>query len=134
MTPKTQEGLSVTNSPPAFSPRDRLSESLQAAFEPRLFRENSETVTARLESHLADLSVRGLELTDPAILSRTARELMTTEHQSVAAFDEKRLAAIVDLYVKMGIQVHSPGYMGRQFSGAVPLAGVIDFVSSVVNQ
>lgn len=124
----------MTNSPQAFSPRNKISESLQAAFDPRLFKNNSELVAARLESHLADLSVRGLELTDPEILSRTARELMTTEHASIAAFDEKRLSAIVDLYVRMGIQVHSPGYMGRQFSGTVPLAGVIDFVSSVVNQ
>ncbi|NET50798.1 MAG: aminotransferase class V-fold PLP-dependent enzyme [Merismopedia sp. SIO2A8] len=31
-------------------------------------------------------------------------------------------------------QVHSPGYMGRQFSGVIPLAGVIDLISSIVNQ
>ena len=124
----------MTNPPQAFNPRNILSESLHAAFDPQLFRVNSETVAARLESHLTDASIRGLELTDPAILSRVARELMTTEHTSVTAFDEKRLAAIIDLYVRTGIQVHSPGYMGRQFSGTVPLAGVIDFVSSVVNQ
>jgi L-2,4-diaminobutyrate decarboxylase len=124
----------VTNSPQSFSLRNQLSESLRAAFDPRLFKENSDAAAARLESYLADLSVRGLELKDPALLSRTARELMTTEHDSVAAYEEKRLAAIIDLYVRTGIQVHSPGYMGRQFSGTVPLAGVIDFVSSVVNQ
>lgn len=59
---------------------------------------------------------------------------MTAERDTIAAFDEKRLAAIIDLYVKTGIQVHSPGAMGRQFSGVVPLAGVIDFVSSMVSQ
>jgi L-2,4-diaminobutyrate decarboxylase len=47
---------------------------------------------------------------------------------------ETRLARIVDLYVRTGIQVHSPGFMGRQFSGVAPLASVLDFVSSVVNQ
>ncbi|WP_157431052.1 pyridoxal phosphate-dependent decarboxylase family protein [Actinomadura macra] len=109
-------------------------ESLTAAFDPRLFRENSQAAVAHLESHLSDLSVRGLELTDPVVLSEAARALMTTEQESVAPFDEKKLAAILELYVKTGIQVHSPGYMGRQFSGTVPLAGVIDFVSSVVNQ
>ncbi len=118
----------------AFHSRNQLSQSLQAAFDPRHFRESSETVAARLELHLADLSVRGLELTDPETLSQAARDLMTTEHESIAACDEKRLAAIIDLYVRTGIQVHSPGSMGRQFSGTVPLAGVIDFVSSVVNQ
>lgn len=120
--------------PPPAIPWTAPKDSLRAAFEPSLFRRNSETVTARLESHLADLSVRGLELADPGDLARAARALMTTERDGIAGFDEKRLAAIVDLYVRTGIQVHSPGYMGRQFSGAVPLAGIIDFVGSVVNQ
>ncbi|MFF4184184.1 pyridoxal phosphate-dependent decarboxylase family protein [Streptomyces sp. NPDC001691] len=107
---------------------------LLEAFDPGLFREQSQTVVAKLEKHLADLSIRGLDLTDPAVISDAARALMTTEREQVAAFDEKNFAAIVDLYIKTGIQVHSPGYMGRQFSGVVPLSGVIDFVSSVVNQ
>jgi L-2,4-diaminobutyrate decarboxylase len=132
------EGDNVTDvseeCPPTLSHWTDSKESLFAAFEPALFRRNSEAVAARLESHLADLSVRGLELSDPGALSRAARALMTTERESIADFDDKRLAAIVDLYLRTGIQVHSPGYMGRQFSGAVPLAGVIDFVGSVVNQ
>ncbi|MFJ4715577.1 pyridoxal phosphate-dependent decarboxylase family protein [Streptomyces sp. NPDC088785] len=104
------------------------------AFDPELFRTTSETVTAKLEKHLADQSIRGLELVAPATLARAARALMTPERTSAPEFDEERLAAIIDLYIRTGIQVHSPGYMGRQFSGVVPLAGVIDFVSSVVNQ
>ncbi|TKA09570.1 pyridoxal phosphate-dependent decarboxylase family protein [Actinacidiphila oryziradicis] len=104
------------------------------AFDAKLLRDNSETAVSRLEDHLADLSVRGLDLIDPAALSQAARALMTTEHESIAPFDEKRLNAIIDLYIRTGIQVHSPGYMGRQFSGVVPLGGVIDFVSAVVNQ
>ncbi|WP_157882504.1 pyridoxal phosphate-dependent decarboxylase family protein [Streptomyces silvensis] len=107
---------------------------LLEAFEAQRFRENAETVLSRLEKHLSDLSIRGLELADPARLTEAARALMTTEREQPTAFDEERLAAIVDLYVRTGIQVHSPGYMGRQFSGVVPLSGVIDFVSSVVNQ
>lgn len=104
------------------------------AFDPRLFRRNAETAVAKLEHHLADSSIRGLDLTDPELLLQAAKGLMTSEHQSIAPFDQDKLAAIIDLYVRTGIQVHSPGYMGRQFSGVVPLAGVIDFVSSVVNQ
>ncbi|MFD7534537.1 pyridoxal phosphate-dependent decarboxylase family protein [Streptomyces sp. NPDC059819] len=104
------------------------------AFDAQLFREQSETVVAKLEKHLSDVSIRGLDLTDPAALTDAARALMTTERTRIAAFDERKLAGIVDLYIKTGIQVHSPGYMGRQFSGVVPLSGVIDFVSSVVNQ
>lgn len=104
------------------------------AFDPQHFRESSETALAKLEKHLSDISIRGLELIEPARLTQAARALMTTERDKIAAFDEERLAGIIDLYVRTGIQVHSPGYMGRQFSGVVPLAGVIDFVSSVVNQ
>ncbi|MEV0614378.1 pyridoxal-dependent decarboxylase [Nonomuraea sp. NPDC050404] len=103
-------------------------------FDVQLFRESSETTVAKLEKHLADLSIKGLALTEPAALSRAARALMTTEQESIAHYDEEKLSAIIDLYVQTGIQVHSPGYMGRQFSSTVPLAGVIDFVSSVVNQ
>ncbi|MHC5904518.1 pyridoxal phosphate-dependent decarboxylase family protein [Streptomyces sp. S6] len=105
-----------------------------ATFDPGLFRESSETALALLEEHLADHSVRGLRLTDPAVLTQVARELMTTDSRQVAKFDAERLKAILDLYVSTGIPVHSPGYMGRQFSGVVPLASVVDFVSSTVNQ
>lgn len=114
--------------------KPRAGEMLADTFDPELFRENSETVLSRLESHLADSSIRGLELIDPETLTQAARALMTSEREKIAAFDEKRLDGITDLYVRTGIQVHSPGYMGRQFSGVVPLGGVVDFVSSVVNQ
>jgi L-2,4-diaminobutyrate decarboxylase len=104
------------------------------AFDAALFRENAGTVASLLHDHISDVSVRGLDLVDPAALSEAARALMTEEREGVAAFDEKKLAAIMDLYVRTGLPVHSPGYMGRQFSGVVPLGGVVDFVSSVVNQ
>jgi L-2,4-diaminobutyrate decarboxylase len=116
----------VTETPP--------SGFLIEAFDVQLFRESAESALAKLEKHLADLSIRGLELVDPAQLTRTAQALMTTERDRPADFDEERFAAIIDLYIRTGIQVHSPGSMGRQFSGVVPLSGVVDFVSSVVNQ
>jgi L-2,4-diaminobutyrate decarboxylase len=111
-----------------------FSERLVSAFDPALFREMSGMAADRLQSYLSDRSVRGLALTDPADLLQDARALMAAAEETGMPFDEKRLAGIIDLYVRTGIQVHSPGYMGRQFSGVVPLAGVIDFVSSVVNQ
>ncbi|MGR6922051.1 aminotransferase class V-fold PLP-dependent enzyme [[Actinomadura] parvosata] len=61
---------------------------------------------AKLEKHLAGLSLKGLSLTEPAVLSRAARALMTTEREHIAGYDEDRLAAIIDLYVRTGIQVH----------------------------
>lgn len=107
---------------------------LSDVFEPESFQEQSYAVARRLADHLADPSIKGLDLIDPAVLSKAAKSLMTAERDRIAAFDEKRLAEIIDLYVRTGIQVHSPGYMGRQFSGVVPLGGVVDFVSAVVNQ
>ncbi len=101
-------------------------------FDPQLFRKNAEMVISKLEEYLADSSIRGLSLTNPYILLQAAKDLMTSEGGVVTV--EEKLAAIIDLYIKTGIQVHSPGYMGRQFSGVIPLAAVIDLISSTVNQ
>ncbi len=105
-----------------------------AIFDPQLFREHAEAILPTLESHLADHSIRGLKLVEPAILLSLAKDLMTKEQGAVVPFDREKFKAIIDLYIKTGIQVHSPGFMGRQFSGVVPLAGVVDMVSSIVNQ
>jgi len=110
-----------------------LSQSLLDAFDPLLFDANSSAVADRLHEYLADASIRGLALTNPAILAKEARALMV-EDSGYPTFDAKRLEAILDLYIRTGIQVHSAGSMGRQFSGVIPLSAVIDFVSSVVNQ
>lgn len=120
--------------PPPLADRKRQNGLSLDAFDPQLFRSNSQTIVGKLESHLADTSIKGLDLTDPALLAQAAKALMTAESERIAEFDEKKLSAIMDLYIRTGIQVHSPGYMGRQFSGVVPLAAVVDFVSSVVNQ
>ncbi|MEU1878991.1 pyridoxal-dependent decarboxylase [Streptosporangium sp. NPDC020072] len=107
---------------------------LTAAFDPGRFHEGALDIVDRLTAYLGDRSVRGLDLIDPQVLLKAARELMTPERQRVADFDADRVKQIVDLYTETGIPVHSPGYMGRQFSGVVPLAGLIDLVGSVVNQ
>ncbi|MGC5010750.1 pyridoxal phosphate-dependent decarboxylase family protein [Streptosporangium sp. DT93] len=107
---------------------------LAAAFDPDRFRDGAVDIVGRLTTYLADRSVRGLDLLDPAVLLKAARELMTPERQRIADFDADRVSRIVDLYTETGIPVYSPGYMGRQFSGVVPLAGLIDLVGSVVNQ
>lgn len=104
------------------------------AFNPQLFRKHADLALSKLEKYLADSSIRGLALRDPSALLHVAKDLMTEERQEIASLDEEKLEAIIELYIKTGIQVHSPGYMGRQFSGVVPLAGVIDLISSIVNQ
>jgi len=103
-------------------------------FDSGLFREHAEIVVSQLETYLADSSIRGLNLVNPSALHKTAKSLMTKEEESVLPFDSEKLKAILDLYIKTGIQVHSPGYMGRQFSGVIPLAGIFDMVNSIVNQ
>jgi L-2,4-diaminobutyrate decarboxylase len=119
---------------PRFLEATSLDRLALDAFDPQQFRVSSEAAIAKLQDHLADPAIRGLELTDPALLTRAARALMTATRDRVATFDGTRLSDILDLYIRTGIQVHSPGYMGRQFSGVVPLAGVVDLVSSVINQ
>lgn len=103
-------------------------------FEADLFGEQIEIAATQLQAYLKDSSIRGINLINPSILLKAARTLMTKEENSIATFDKERLKSIIDLYIKTGIQVHSPGYMGRQFSGVVPLAGVFDLVSSILNQ
>lgn len=98
------------------------------------FRKHAELAITKLENYLNDTSIRGLELTDPLTLLQEAKKLMIDSHAEIDFMDEKKLEEIIDLYIKTGIQVHSPGYMGRQFSGVIPLASVIDFISATVNQ
>jgi L-2,4-diaminobutyrate decarboxylase len=103
-------------------------------FDPQLFRENALFVLSKLEKYLADSSMKGLELTDPRVLLKQAKALMTDKQSCKGSLEANKLEKIIDLYIKTGIQVHSPSYMGRQFSGVIPLAGIIDFVSSIINQ
>ncbi len=104
------------------------------AFSPALFHQACELISGKLEAYLADESTRGVDLKHPSELLETAAALMTEQHDEVNALDTKQLGKIVDLYIRSGIQVHSPGFMGRQFSGVVPLAAAIDMVGAIVNQ
>ncbi|MEV4095845.1 pyridoxal phosphate-dependent decarboxylase family protein [Streptosporangium saharense] len=126
--------LSDVQSPFPEPTTDEAIPGLTAAFDPGRFHDDAMDIVNRLTAYLGDRSVRGLDLIDPEVLLKAARGLMTPERQHVADFDPDRVNQIVNLYAETGIPVHSPGYMGRQFSGVVPLAGLIDLVSSVVNQ
>jgi L-2,4-diaminobutyrate decarboxylase len=103
-------------------------------FSPELFREYSMLAVSCLKTYLEDMSVRGLSLKDPADLLKEAGRLMTRKKDEIDDFDEQRFRSILDLYIQTGIQVYSPGYMGRQFSGTVPLTGIFDLVNSILNQ
>ena len=106
----------------------------EGVFDDQLFRQSAEIVVSKLEKYLADSSIRGLALSNPYDLSQTAKEIMNQGQNDKALCNQEKLEAIIDLYIKTGIQVYSPGYMGRQFSGVIPLAALIDLISSIVSQ
>lgn len=89
---------------------------------------------SRLASYLGDRSVRGLTLTDPALVMAAASKLTRNGRVADAAMHGERLAAILDLYARTGIPVYSPGYMGRQFSGPLPVSAVMDLASAILTQ
>ena len=114
----------------------RAVRQLAQAFSSQHFCDNVQLVTTKLAEYLADDSVRGLALTDPAILAEAVKGL-TTQAKNLEQGDidiADILDDVIDLYVKTGLPVYSPGYMGRQFSGVIPLSSVFDLVNSVVNQ
>ena len=108
----------------------------ESAFTAQHFRETASIIISQLEAYLADESVRGLDLKNPLELTEEARGLMSASPSRNGSpdFDTERLRSIVDLYIRTGIQVHSSGVMGRQFSGILPLAGLVDMVGAIVNQ
>src|ERR1035437_9056748 len=103
-------------------------------FDQEIFQEYSEIIIGKLGAYLNDKSIRGLKMMDPHELTKLARNLMTKNHEWISEPDPVRFGKLIDLYIQTGIQVHSPGYMGRQFSGIIPLAGAIDMIGSIVNQ
>ena len=106
---------------------------LDSAFSPSLFRSHADVAIDLLKAYLSDTSLRGLALVDPEVLRDRVRVLTSADATSTPRLED-RLASLLTLYISTGIQVHSPGFMGRQFSGVVPLGAIIDLVSSTVNQ
>lgn len=103
-------------------------------FDPQIFSANAKFVISKLEEYLSDTSIKGLSLIEPSVLMKKAKSIMTEKKDSTYSFDEEKFCEIIDLYLSTGIQVHSPGYMGRQFSSVIPLAGLFDLINSIVNQ
>lgn len=89
---------------------------------------------SRIGRFLGDTSVRGLALTDPALVMAAAGKLTRGGRPDDAAMHADRLAAILDLYARTGIPVYSPGYMGRQFSGPLPVTAAVDLASAILTQ
>ncbi|WP_083634422.1 pyridoxal phosphate-dependent decarboxylase family protein [Saccharicrinis aurantiacus] len=113
---------------------DNLQPNKQDPFNPYIFKETTNLISDLLEKHLLQTDTRGLKLTDPSVLTERAKEMMVAESNYPASLDENRLLSILKLYLETGIPVQSKGYMGRQFSSPIPLSGITDFVSSIINQ
>lgn len=103
-------------------------------FDQGTFNAFAEIILSKLGNYLNDETVRGLKIWDPHKLTELARSLMVENQEWIPEPDLVRFEKLIDLYIQTGIQVHSPGYMGRQFSGIFPLAGAIDMIGSIVNQ
>lgn len=85
----------------------------------------------RLTEHLERDSVEGVRQEHPGELLREARALMS---EGETAFDQRRFADILDLYLRTGIKVNSRGYMARQFSSVPPVSAVFDMVTALAPQ
>ncbi|HRQ82948.1 MAG TPA: pyridoxal-dependent decarboxylase, partial [Azospirillaceae bacterium] len=108
--------------------------ALEDLFDAEVFARQAALAVERLADHLADDSTRGLALTDPALLLAAAADLTRGGQPEDGAGHDQKLAEIIDLYARSGIQVYSPGYMGRQFSGPFPVMAVMDMVSAIATQ
>ncbi len=103
------------------------------AFDTNLFEEQSELILTKIENYLkhSKNTVKGVDVQNPHDLMKEVLSIMNSNKD--ASLNEK-LSTIVDLYLKTGVQANSPGYMGRQFSSVFPIAGVFDFISSMLSQ
>lgn len=83
-----------------------------------------------LADYISDVSVQGIKKFDLPKLEQEAKELMVNDGIS----DELRFKSIIELYIESGLHVYSPGSLGRQYTGNIPLSAITDMVNSVVNQ
>lgn len=119
----------------AIGPLDQLRrngpEELADAFDVANFSRAVALAHDRLAAHLERDELEGVKRERPVDLVREARGLMGEDGD---AFDPKRFADILDLYLRTGIKVNSRGYMARQFSSVAPVSAVFDMVSALAPQ
>lgn len=121
--------------PENFLPIESIGiEDIDNLFESKRFSQHASQAIDQLITYLGDRSTRGLALTDPAGIRAAVTRLTLGGQTGDTAEHDRKLAEIVDLYLQTGIQVYSPGYMGRQFSGPFPVTAVVDMVSAIATQ
>ncbi|SED16889.1 L-2,4-diaminobutyrate decarboxylase [Tenacibaculum sp. MAR_2009_124] len=107
----------------------------QKAFDANILREAVSVAVKKLSKNINNTSSRGLQLIRPNRLEELVEEYTKRSHKNFdGEVSMKIYEEIVDLYIATGIPVYSTGYMGRQFSGVVPIAGLTDLLTSMMSQ
>jgi L-2,4-diaminobutyrate decarboxylase len=109
------------------------SEELQVAFDPTILRTATKVAVEKLKKNVSNDAARGLKLSSPDTLMAFV-ERYSQLNSDPSNFDIERFKDIIDLYIATGIPVYSPGYMGRQFSGVMPISGLTDLLTSMASQ
>lgn len=97
------------------------------------FQEALYSIIPLLADYLSGEVAKGVDMLPPEKVYQKARSLMKSEVRGEVS-GKSRLENIVRLYLETGLYVHSTSSLGRQYTGNIPLAAVMDLVNSVVNQ
>ncbi len=112
---------------------------IKTAYDPSLFAEAGQRLTALLGEHLAEV-----ESSQQSVLNwNEPSENVELAQRQLAEFpgaegDQETLAArfseLVELMLARGHNLHDPRYLGHQVPASIPLAGWFDAVGSITNQ
>ena len=115
---------------------------IQFAYDPELVRVAGRTLVEQLAGHLqsvqqAESSVLNWAhpreyVAEAAALADSANST-GTGNKTVDDI-ARRFAALVEISLKRGINLHDPRYVGHQVPASVPIAGLFDAIGSVTNQ
>lgn len=101
------------------------------AFDPELFQKQLAPVISKLKAYINDSTTHGLHLVAPNLLKKKAQAIMNSNAKELK---NDKITEIIELLIETSIPVYSTGYMGRQFSGVIPLSAIIDFACAIINQ
>lgn len=118
------------------TPRPKLATSVnfQEAFNAHILKEATSVAIKKLKKNISNSNPRGLKLLSPDKLMTFVETFAKKNSESNELLNTKLLEDIIDLYTSTGIPVYSTGYMGRQFSGVIPITGLTDLLTSMMSQ
>ncbi len=110
------------------------SSNFQDAFDAQILKKATSVAIEKLKDNISNSNPRGLKLLSPDKLMTLVEAFAKRNSTSSALLDTQLLEEIIDLYTATGIPVYSTGYMGRQFSGVIPITGLTDLLTSMMSQ